>query len=111
MSKYLSLNLKWSFFTKEGRAQYKSLVYRIYINIFGIFLRIPVLPLSFDWKYKTLDCWYKGDTIMIYIKKGRLRYISVCASGNGSFGDTTFNSLKEIDDFWKSFKLEEENKK
>ena len=102
MSKYLSLDLKWSFFTKNGRAQWKSLIYRIYINLFGIFLRIPILPLSFDWKFKRLNCYYKEDEIMIYVKKGKLRYISICASGNGNFGDVTFNSLKEMDDFWEN---------
>ena len=112
MSKYLPLNLKWCFFTREGRAQLKSLIYRIYINLFSIFLRIPILPLSFDWKFKTLNCYYKGDEIMIYIKKGKLRYISICASGNGDFGDITFSSLKEMNDFWENIPNQiEENKK
>mgnify|MGYP001602951501 CR=1 FL=1 len=105
MSKYLSLNLKWSFFTKNGRAQWKSLIYRIYINLFSIFLRIPILPLSFDWKFKTLDCYYKGDEIMIYVKKGKLRYISILSECN-------FNSLKKIDSFWENIPVQlEENKK
>ena len=96
MSPYLPLNLKWRFFTKEGRAQFKSLFYRIYINIFGIFLKIPILPLSFSWKYKELDIWYRGDTVIIYYKKGIRKYISINCEGE-------FQSLAAIDKFWKDY--------
>lgn len=96
MSKYLPLNLKWRFFTKNGRAQFKSLFYRIYINIFGIFLRIPILPMGVDFKGKTFDIYYKGDNLICYFKKGKLRYQSLVSSGQ-------FNSLKEINEFWKRY--------
>jgi len=91
MSKYLPLNLKWRFSTKEGRAQFKSLFYRIYINIFAIFLRIPILPMGFSWKWKTIDIYYKGDDLICYFKKGKVKYQSITSLGQ-------FNSLKEIDE-------------
>ncbi len=96
MSPYLPLNLKWRLTTKEGRCQWKSGLYRIYINIFGIFLKIPILPMSFSWKYKTFDFYYKGDDIFIYLKKGKIRYYSITSNG-------VFDSLKEIDKSWKEY--------
>ena len=102
MSPYLPLNWKWRITTKEGRCQWKSGLYRIYINIFGIFLRIPILPLSFSWKYKQLEIYYKGDTVIIYCKKGIRRYISINCEGE-------FQSLAAIDKFWKEYEEYEKN--
>jgi hypothetical protein len=96
MSKYYPLNLKWRFFTREGFAQPKSLFYRIYINVFGIFFKIPILPLSFSFKQKTIDIWYKGDQIIILYKNGIRKYLSIGCEGE-------FNSLKEIDKFWNDY--------
>jgi len=93
MSKYLSIDWKWQFFTKMGRAQFKSFFYRIYINVFGIFLKIPILPMSVDWKGKTFDIWYRGDQLICYWKNGKLRYTSICCGGD-------FLSLAEVDKFW-----------
>jgi hypothetical protein len=96
MSKYIPLNLKWRFTTWNGFRQWRSLIYRIYINIFGIFLRIPILPLSISWKDKTLDIWYRGDELIILYKKGIRRYISLGCEGE-------FKSLREVDDFWRIY--------
>lgn len=92
LSKYLPLNILWRF-SKDGRGQWKSFWYRLYINIFGIFLRIPILPMGFSWKWKTFDIYYKGDDLVCFWKKGKLKYQSIISCGE-------FNSLKEIDKFW-----------
>ena len=102
MSPYLPLNLKWRLTTKEGRCQWRSGLYRIYINIFAIFLRIPILPLSVSFKYKTLDFYYHGDTIIAYIKKGRVRYQSIGCEG-------TFDKLSDIKKFWNEYYEYEKN--
>ena len=96
MSKYLPLNLKWRFTTKHGFVQWRSLLWRIYINIFGMFLRIPVLPMGFSWRWKTFDIWYKGETLVCFWKKGKLKYQSLSSCGQ-------FNSLAEVDKFWYSY--------
>lgn len=77
--------------------QIPALLYRIYINIFGIFLGIPILPLSIDFKYKTFDIWYKGTTVICYFKKGRLRYQAIIGGG------LDVGRLEEIDKFWKEY--------
>ncbi len=94
MSKYLPLNISWRL--KDGRGQWKSFFYRIYINIFGIFLRIPILPLKFSWRYKQLDIYYKGDQLIVFYKKGIRRYVSIGCEGE-------FRKLSEIDKFWKEY--------
>lgn len=103
MSRYLPLNLKWRFTTWNGFIQWRSLLYRIYINIFGIFLRIPILPMSVDFKYKTFDIWYKGTQVICYFKKGKLRYQAIIGGG------VDFNKLSEIDKFWKDYEEAEKN--
>lgn len=104
MSPYLPLHLKWRFTTKEGRAQFKSLFYRIYINVFAIFLEIPILPFGFD--KDTLNLYYHGDEIF-WIWPWRRDYFKkkynngkpwMSLNCNGSF-----NSLAEIDEFWNSY--------
>lgn len=99
MSKYLPLNLRWRFLTKEGRAQFKSLFYRIYINIFGIFLRIKLLPMSYSrgiiWFY------YRGDEIGWHFKKKH--WISCGFSGTGEFGDAIYSTLKSMDKEWNDY--------
>lgn len=61
-------------------------------------------------KYKLdkfgLEFPYKGDTI-IWLwpwrrKNKKNKFISILASGNGEFGDATFKSLREIDEFWEN---------
>ncbi|MDO8610093.1 MAG: hypothetical protein Q7R95_06065 [bacterium] len=52
--------------------------------------------MSFSWKWKTFDIWYKGDDLMCYFKKGKLRYSSLNSQGS-------FNTLKEIDKFWDEY--------
>ncbi len=91
MSKYLPLFWDWR--------QKRALLYRIYINIFGIFLRVPILPMSIDFKYKTFDIWYRGDDLVCFWKKGKLRYQSITSSGQ-------FNNLKEVDKFWADYRNE-----
>ena len=104
MSKYLPLNLKWQFLTKEGRAQFKSFFYRIYINIFGIFLRIPILPLAID--KDCLTFYRRGDDIF-YIWPWRRWYFKQHYNNDKKFmslnSHGTFDSLKEIDEFWASY--------
>ena len=95
MSPYLPLNIRWRF-SKSGRGQWKSFWYRVYINIFGIFLKIPILPMSFSWKYKTCDIWYRGDQVIIFYKKGIKRYQSIGCEGE-------FKSLKDIRKFWDEY--------
>lgn len=96
MSRYLPLNLRWRFTTWNGFIQWRSLLYRIYINIFGIFLKIPILPMGFSWQFKEIDIWYRGDDLICFFRKGKVKYQSITSSGE-------FNSLKEIDEFWKSY--------
>lgn len=104
MSPYLPLNLKWRFISKEGRAQFKSLFYRIYINIFGIFLRIPILPMGID--KDSLSLYYKGDDIF-WIWPWRRWYFIKQYNNHKKFMSLTslgsFDTLKEIDDFWKEY--------
>jgi hypothetical protein len=88
MSKYIPLFWDWR--------QKRALFYRIYINIFGIFLRIPILPMSFSWKWKTFDIYYRGDDLICFWKKGKLRYQSLGCNGE-------FRSLKEVREFWKRY--------
>lgn len=52
--------------------------------------------MSVDWKYKTFDIYYRGDQIICYWKKGKLRYISIGCEGD-------FASLAEVDEFWDSY--------
>lgn len=99
MSRYLPLNLKWRFTTWNGFIQWRSLVYRIYINIFSIFLRIPILPMGFD--KIGFDFYYKGDTVIWSWKKKK--WISCGFSGNGQFGDACFNTLKDLDNEWNKY--------
>lgn len=99
MSKYIPLNLKWRFTTKCGFRQWRSLFYRIYINIFGIFLRIPILPISYS--NHILWCYYKGDEAGWNFKKKY--WISCGFSGTGEFGDACFLSLKELDGQWNEY--------
>ena len=97
--KYLSLDLKWRLTTLNGFRQWRSLFYRIYINIFGLFLRIPILPLSFD--KIGFDFWYKGDEVIWSWKKKK--WISVGFSGTGEFGDVCFNTLKDLEAEWNNY--------
>ena len=99
MSKYLPLNLSWRFTTWSGFIQWRSLIYRIYINIFGIFLRIPILPLGID-KIGP-EFYYRGDTIWWSWKKKK--WISSGFSGDGSFGDACYDTLKDLDNNWKEY--------
>ena len=49
--------------------------------------------------------WYNGDEV-IWLwpwKRRGYKYISILASGTGEFGDATYNSLKEIDNFWAEY--------
>lgn len=89
MSKYLPLF--WD------KCQIRALIYRIYINIFAIFLRILILPMGFSLKYKTIDIYYKGDDLIIFWKKGIRRYQSINSGGE-------FFTLKEVDEFWKRYR-------
>lgn len=102
MSRYLLIDLKWSFLTKEGRAQWKSLIYRIYINIFGIFLRIKLLPLSID--KRGIWLYYKGDEIYYkyYWKRKNKndKWISLNFSGTGEWGDAIFSTLESMNEAW-----------
>jgi hypothetical protein len=48
---------------------------------------------------------YRGDEIIWlwpWKRKGN-KWLSICASGNGDFGDATFSSLVELDQFWEAF--------
>jgi hypothetical protein len=66
-----------------------------------------VLKPYWDWywiRHTGIPFRYNGDYIILRYpwQKGK-RWISILASGNGEFGDACFNSLKDIDDFWRSF--------
>jgi len=99
MSPYLPLNLRWRFTTWNGFIQWKSLFFRIYINIFSVFLKIPILPLAVN---KTgFFFYYIGDEVIWSWKKHC--YISIGFSGDGSFGDAEFKSLKELSLQWKEY--------
>ena len=75
--------------------QYKAMLYRIYINIFGIFPGFNYLPLSID--KKGIWFWYKGDEVYyLFKKKGDYRYVSLLCEGY-------FESLKEMDEFWDEY--------
>lgn len=111
MSKYIPLNLKFYFSTKEGRAQFKSLFYRIYINIFGIFIGIKIVPLRISKRY--IVFWYKGDEVWWkYPWKRKNKndvWISLGFSGTGEFGDAIYPTLKSIDNAWDDYlKFEKE---
>ena len=105
MNKYLPLNLKWCFFTKEGDSQWKSLFYRIYINFFGIFLGIKLLPLSIQ----EYGVWffYKEDEVCYKYswkrKNKNDKWISLEFSGTGEFGDMIYPTLKSMDKAWKEY--------
>ena len=88
MSKYLPLH--WD------KRQIRSILYRIYINIFGIFLRIPLLPMRYSFRWKCLSIWYKGSEYDMIIKKGKLIYQDIGTGGE-------FSSLKDIDKFWEEY--------
>jgi len=49
--------------------------------------------------------YYCGSVIWLYPwrRKGGAKYISIDFSGDGSFGDARFNSLKEIKLAWDNF--------
>ena len=96
MSKYLPLNFKLRF-KGELKGQWKSFWYRVYINTLGIFLRVPILPMSIDFKYKTFDIWYKGTQVICYFKKGKLRYLAIIGGG------LDVRRLSEIDEFWNDY--------
>lgn len=108
MSKYLPLHLKnSSLWKKQGKAFW----YRVYVNIFAIFLRIPMIPLSYH--NGILWFYYYGDEIgyiLNWRKKNKKKFISLLASGTGEFGDAQFNSLKEINEFWNEFEVAIEKK-
>ena len=99
MNKYLPLYLNH---LKTWKNQFGAVFYRIYINIFGIFLRIRLLPLSID---KTaVRFWYKGDEIWWLFKKIRnKRWCSLGFSGDFSFGEAMYDSLKEMDEDWNKY--------
>ena len=84
MSKYLPL-----FWDKR---QIPALSYRVYINVFSIFLRIPLLPLSID--KTSIDFYYRGDSIFWIWKKKK--WISL------SF-EAEYNNLKEIRKEWEDY--------
>ena len=103
---YYPLHLKWHFTTRMGLLQLKTLMYSIYINIFGIFLRIPLLPLSFD--KIGFDFWYRGDTVIWSWKKKK--WVSLSFSGTGEFGDDAcFDKLSDLDKMWDEFMVFENN--
>jgi hypothetical protein len=77
--------------------QWRAVLWRIHINIFGIFFKIPLLPLGFD--KIGFDFYYKGDTLIWSWKQKR--WISVLYSGTGEFGDACFDTLKDYDNFGK----------
>ncbi len=85
MSKYLPLFWDWN--------QKRAVFYRVYINIFGIFLRIPILPLSID--KIGFDFWYRGDNIFWSWKSKK--WVSIGCEG-------VFNTLSDIDQFWIDYK-------
>lgn len=46
---------------------------------------------------------YNGDVVIWlwpWRRDGKPKFISVCASGTGEWGDVRFNTLAEIDAFW-----------
>lgn len=92
MSKYLPINL--SFF-KEHPNQWRALVYRLYINFFGIFLGIKLLPMGIS--FKDIDFWYKNDDIFWNFKKRK--WFSFGCEGE-------FRTLKEMDEFWENYAKE-----
>jgi hypothetical protein len=60
------------------------------------------IPISID----KSGVWFKynGDEVCrLWRKRDKYRYISLLASGNGDFGDASFEKLKDIDNFWKDF--------
>ena len=85
--------------------QWKASFYRIYINIFGIFFKIKLVPLRID-KFG-IDFWYKGDTVIWILpwkrKNRKERWISMGFSGTGEFGSAYFSSLAEMDKLWNEF--------
>lgn len=91
--------------------QHKTCLYRIYLNIFALFLGIKFLPLKID-KFG-IDLWYKGDTLIWIFpwkrKNKELKWISLTFSGNGDFGDAKFKSLKELNNYWDEFENFERN--
>ena len=88
MSKYYSLFC-------DGR-QIPALLWRIYLNIFGIFLRISILPMKYSFRWKCLSIWYKGNQYDVICKKGRLIYQDVGTGGE-------FHRLSDINKFWREF--------
>lgn len=94
MSKY--------YFLFWDKRQIRALLYRIYLNIFGIFLKIPILPMGFSWKWKCLTIWYRGNEYDCLFKKGRLIYQDI---GTGA----EFHSLKDINKFWREFETFSKN--
>ena len=91
MSKYLSL--RWE------KNQKKALFYSIYINIFAILLRIPIVPLSID--KSRIWFYYKGDEVgFLYRRNNKYpfqsRWLSLLSEGS-------FNSLREIDKLWEEY--------
>ena len=50
--------------------------------------------------------WHNGDEVIWtwpWKRNKKPKFISLLFSGNGDFGDARFNSLKEIDEFWKEY--------
>lgn len=85
----------WNLF-KYGNL--KAFLYRIWINI-GIFLRLPIVPLGFSrTKNEWAFCFWRNYDEIWYIFKTK-KYISLNCNG-------TFNSLKEIDQFWEDWEKE-----
>ena len=91
MSKYLSLT--WEY-------EWKNLLLRVYINVFAIFLRIPLLPMSIN--KRCIWFYYKGDEIGLihFWRRSQFKWISMLWSGTGEFGSASFRSLKELDNYW-----------
>ena len=86
MSRYFPLFWDWH--------QKRALFYRIYINVFSIFLGIKLLPLGI---YKdSIDFYYKGDTVIFLYPKSRksgFKWVSMLSEGG-------FHTLKDLDKFW-----------
>ncbi len=97
MSKYLPLF--WD------NNQKRAVFYRVYINIFGIFLRIPILPMGRSKLGIDFHCYF-DDVVYKWPWKQQNEYdkwISLGFTGTGEFGDMTYPDLKSIRKDWEEY--------
>lgn len=82
------------------KRQIKCLIYRIYLNIFGIFLGVKLVPLKIS--KLGIEFWYKGDVVIwIFHWKRRNNYI-----WTSILSECNYESLKQLDEFWVEYEEE-----